>query len=130
MVTIAQSVPVPLRLPALREMFEARKRVFVDLLKWDIPVLDQRFEIDQFDDEHATYLIVPDEAGGHAGSARLLETGRPHILDTLFPDLCEAPLPRGPKVLEITRGSHASAPRIAARLQDRVSDWKCKALTR
>lgn len=103
MVTLAESVPVPLCLPALREMFEARKRVFVDLLKWDVPVLDGRYEIDQFDDEHASYLIVPGEDGRHAGSARLLQTTRPHILDTLFPDLCAAAPPRGPQVLEITR---------------------------
>ena len=45
----------------LRSMFEARKSVFVDLLKWDVPVLDGRYEIDQFDDGHATYLIVADE---------------------------------------------------------------------
>ena len=103
MVTVAQAVPAPLRLPALREMFEARKRVFVDLLGWDVPVLDQRYEVDQFDDEHATYLIVPREDGGHAGSARLLPTVRPHILDSLFPELCAADPPRGPSVLEITR---------------------------
>ena len=103
MVTLAESVPVPLRLPTLREMFEARKRVFVDLLKWDVPVLEGRYEVDQFDDEHATYLIVPGHNGSHAGSARLLRTTRPHILDTLFADLCAAPPPRGPDVLEITR---------------------------
>ena len=103
MVSVAQSIPVPLRLPALKEMFEARKRVFVDLLKWDVPVLEERYEVDQFDDEHATYLIVPGEDGSHAGSARLLGTIRPHLLDTLFADLCAAPPPRGPRVLEITR---------------------------
>ena len=103
MVTLAQSVPYPLSLPALREMFEARKRVFVDLLKWDVPVLEGRYEVDQFDDEHAIYLIVPGENGSHAGSARLLRSTRPHILDTLFPDLCAAPPPRGADVLEITR---------------------------
>jgi len=88
---------------ALRDMFAARKRVFVDLLGWDIPVLDGRFEVDQFDDERATYLIVQDAAGAHLGSARLLETVRPHLLDSLFPDLCAAPPPRGPAVREITR---------------------------
>ena len=119
MVTVAQSIPVPLRLPALREMFEARKRVFVDLLKWEIPVLEERYEVDQFDDEHATYLIVPDEAGGHAGSARLLKTGRPHILDTLFPELCEVPLPRGPQVLEITRFCLGRACGAQARIETR-----------
>jgi acyl-homoserine lactone synthase len=86
-----------------RAMFEARKRVFVDLLKWDVPVLDGRYEIDQFDDVHATYLILTDLAGNHLGSARLLETERPHILDTLFPELSEEPVPRGPGVREITR---------------------------
>ena len=42
----------------LAAMFEARKNVFVDLLGWDVPVLEQRFEIDQFDDQHATYIIL------------------------------------------------------------------------
>ena len=54
----------------LRAMFEARKRVFIDLLKWDLPVLADRFEIDHFDDPHATYLIVGDQEGGHLASAR------------------------------------------------------------
>ena len=119
MVTLAECVPVPLRLPALQGMFEARKRVFVDLLKWDVPVLEDRYEVDQFDDEHATYLIVPDEDGGHAGSARLLPTVRPHILDTLFPDLCAAPPPHGLSVLEITRFCLGRDQGAQARLETR-----------
>jgi acyl-homoserine lactone synthase len=103
MVTLAQDVASPLAIPALREMFAARKRVFVDLLKWDVPVLEGRYEMDQFDDEHAVYLIVADDTGRHAGSARLLKTVRPHILDRLFPELAAAAPPRGPDVLEITR---------------------------
>ena len=103
MVLIAEHQPHPLADEALRAMFEARKRVFVDLLKWDVPVLDGRFEIDQFDDEHAVYLVVRGEQGEHVGSARLLETMRPHILDTLFADLCAGPVPRGPTIREITR---------------------------
>jgi acyl-homoserine lactone synthase len=84
-------------------MFEDRKSVFVDLLKWDVPVLDGRFEIDEFDNDHATYLIIADEDGDHLGSARLLPTTRPHILDTLFADLCAGPPPTGQQVSEITR---------------------------
>jgi len=103
MVIVAEDVLVPVRRPDLQEMFEARKRVFVDLLEWDIPVIDERYEVDQFDDQHATYLIVPRENGGHAGSARLLKTTLPHILDTLFFELCAASPPRGPNALEITR---------------------------
>jgi N-acyl-L-homoserine lactone synthetase len=89
--------------PALRAMFRARKEVFVDLLKWDVPVLADEFEIDQFDDEHARYVIVADEQGAHLASARLLETTRPHILGSLFPQLCAGDVPRGSHVLEITR---------------------------
>jgi len=86
-----------------RTMFEARKRVFVDLLKWDVPVLAGRYEVDQFDTPDATYLILTDSAGNHLGSARLLPTLCPHILDTLFPQLCEGPVPSGPGIQEITR---------------------------
>ena len=119
MVTVAEAIPVPLHLPALRGMFEARKRVFVDLLKWDVPVLEDRYEVDQFDDEDAAYLIVTDEHGSHAGSARLLKTTRPHILDTLFPQLCAAPAPRGATVLEITRFCLGRGQSAAGRLETR-----------
>lgn len=117
MVLVAERVRQPLDDGVLRAMFEARKRVFVDLLKWDVPVLDGRFELDQFDDEHAIYLIVRGDEGEHLGSARLLETVRPHLLDTLFADLCAAPPPRGTNVLEITRfclERRLSAPRRLA----------------
>jgi acyl-homoserine lactone synthase len=102
----------------MRAMFEARKSVFVDLLKWDVPVVDGRYEIDQFDDDFATYVIVTDHEGRHLGSARLLQTMRPHILDTLFPNLCADRPPRGAGILEITRfcldrDQHATDRRIA-----------------
>lgn len=87
----------------MRAMFEARKRVFVDLLGWDVPVLAGKYEIDQFDDTHARYMILADSAQNHLASARLLPTTRPHILDTLFTDLCEEAPPTGPDIYEITR---------------------------
>lgn len=87
----------------LRAMFAARKEVFVDLLGWDVPVLADRFEVDQFDDEHATYLVVTDPAGGHLASARLLPTTRPHILADLYSPLCDGDVPRGPRIYEVTR---------------------------
>ena len=103
MVIVQSRVRHPFETAALRAMFAARKQVFVDLLKWDVPVIDGRFEIDQFDDEHAVYLIAADASGNHIASARLLKTLRPHVLDSLFPELCADPPPRGEDVLEITR---------------------------
>lgn len=100
-------------------MFEARKRVFVDLLRWDVPVLAGRFEVDQFDDGHATYLILTDPERRHLASARLLPSERPGILNTLYPQLCDEPPPSGPDILEITRfclsRDHCAADRRAAR---------------
>ena len=103
MVVVTEGGASPLEQAVLRRMFEARKQVFVDLLKWDVPVMSGRFEVDQFDDAHATYLIVTDTAGAHLGSARLLKTTRPHILGALFPELCAGPVPAGPDIYEITR---------------------------
>lgn len=88
---------------ALKAMFAARKSVFVDLLKWDVPVIDGRYEVDQFDDAHATYLVLMDANGEHLGSARLLPTTRPHILGSLYPGLCADAPPTGAHILEITR---------------------------
>lgn len=88
---------------AKRGMFEARKRVFVDLLGWKLPVLAGHYEVDQFDDAHARYLILTDARQRHLASARLLPTVRPHILDSLFAELCTDPPPRGPRIYEITR---------------------------
>ena len=88
---------------ALRAMFEARKEVFVDLLKWDLPVLAGKFEVDQFDDPDAEYLILLEGGVRHRASARLLRTDRPHLLNGLYPHLCAGPVPAGPTIREITR---------------------------
>lgn len=105
---------------AIRSMFEARKRVFIDLLKWDIPALADRYELDQFDNEFAIYLIVTDHDGRHLASARLLPTTRPALLDSLFPDLASHHAPRGGDVFEITR--FCLSPGIGARLRRTARD--------
>ncbi|MES2443949.1 MAG: acyl-homoserine-lactone synthase [Pseudomonadota bacterium] len=88
---------------AFDTMFEDRKALFVDLLRWDVPVVDGRFEMDAFDAEGAIYLIALDDEGEHQGSLRLLPTDRPHLLDSMFGQLCPLGIPAGPGVLEITR---------------------------
>jgi acyl-homoserine lactone synthase len=100
-------------------MHRDRKRVFVDLLKWNVPVIGGEFEVDQFDHSGAIYLICADEDGNHRGSIRLLPTTRPHILGTLFPELCEGPVPTGPNVYEITRGCLSPRLRAPERLRVR-----------
>jgi acyl-homoserine lactone synthase len=104
---------------AFRSMFAARKSVFIDLLKWDLPVLDGRYEIDQFDDANARYLIITDLDHQHLGSARLLPTVRPHILDSVFPALCDGQPPCGQNIWEITRFCLGRQLRAAERRQVR-----------
>lgn len=103
MIHIIDQSNLDLESKALRGMFEARKQVFVDLLKWDLPVLAGRYEVDHFDDGAAIYLVVSDPAGGHLASARLLATTSPALLDSLYPDLVAGIVPQAPDIFEITR---------------------------
>jgi len=106
---------------ALRAMFRARKEVFIDLLKWDLPALAGEFEVDQFDDPAADYLILLGSDREHRASTRLLRTDRPHLLGDLYPHLCAGPVPAGPTIREITRfcldRHHRASERRSARNQ-------------
>jgi len=83
-------------------MFEDRRRLFIDLMRWNLPVTAGRYEIDQFDGVRATYIVTHDRRG-HCGSMRLLPSTRPHILGELFAALADRPVPRGRDTCEITR---------------------------
>ncbi|NKJ43468.1 acyl-homoserine-lactone synthase [Novosphingobium sp. SG720] len=126
MLHVVQFAAPPAQDAVLRSMFAARKSVFVDLLKWDVPVLDGRYEVDQFDDVHATYLVLAEPDGTHLASARLLPTTRPHILDSFFGDLCEDAPPRGADTFEITR--FCLDRRLSARERREVRDTLVNAL--
>lgn len=89
--------------PLLEGMFEDRRRLFVDLYGWDVPVVDGRFEMDQFDTERAVYLIAEGEVGEHAASLRLMPSCWPHMLQEVFAHLCPGGVPVGPNVWESTR---------------------------
>jgi N-acyl-L-homoserine lactone synthetase len=88
----------------LEQMHRDRKAVFVDQFKWEIPVIDGQFEIDQFDNADAIYLLALDpRRQRHLGSVRLMPSTGSHLLGDLFPHLCEKGVPKGPDVWEITR---------------------------
>ncbi|GAB4152780.1 MAG: acyl-homoserine-lactone synthase [Sphingomonadales bacterium] len=84
-------------------MYRQRKAVFVDRLKWDLRVVNGR-EIDQFDNEHAVYLLASasprDELNA---SARLLPTTVPHLNSELFSTHCADGPIRGSDAWEISR---------------------------
>lgn len=87
----------------VESMFADRKRLFVDLYGWDVPVIEGRFEIDQFDTAETLYIIYADAAGEHEASIRLMPTTQPHMLGELFAELCPHGVPVGLTIWESTR---------------------------
>ncbi len=101
----------------LEAMHRDRKKIFVDGLKWDIPVVDGQYEIDQFDTDQAIYLVaLARQTERHLGSVRLLPSTGPHLMSEIFPFLCEKGVPVGDDIWEITRLCSAPAKDIEPRL--------------
>jgi N-acyl-L-homoserine lactone synthetase len=89
---------------ALMEMHHDRKRVFVDTLHWSLPSPQCWLEVDDFDNEHAVYLLARSpQTGRHEGSVRLLPTTNRHMLGSLFTELCAGPVPVAEDCWEISR---------------------------
>ena len=87
----------------LLEMHQQRRRVFVEGLGWPL-ALNGAMELDQYDGEDVIYLLVKDDLNARLrASVRLLRTDRPHPLLDLFRGLCDAGVPHGHDVLEISR---------------------------
>lgn len=103
MIHIVQNHLEPGNRRLLESMFADRKRLFVDLFGWDVPVVYGQFEIDQFDTDQTVYIICADATGAHEASLRLMPTTRPHMLQDLFGHLCPGGVPTGPTTWESTR---------------------------
>lgn len=118
MIHVIDNNMAPENRPLLQSMFADRKRLFVDLFCWEVPVVEDQYEIDQFDTADAVYVVIS-EGGEHAASLRLLPTSRPHMLDTLFQHLCPVGVPSGETIWESTRlclpQRHGAAGRKALR---------------
>jgi N-acyl-L-homoserine lactone synthetase len=100
--------------PELREMHAQRKQIFLDELAWPL-VCQGELEFDEFDTDASMYLLHFGAKGELAGSARLLRTDRPHLLDTAFAHLCKEELPRGDTIWEATR--FCPSPKLKDRTQ-------------
>ena len=89
---------------AMDAMFRLRKRVFHDLLKWDVTIRGD-WEIDHFDDANPLYVLsYSDDTGKLRGALRLLPTLGPNMLDDTFPILLDGnPEVRSASVWESSR---------------------------
>lgn len=87
----------------MEQMFRQRHRVFVEQLKWDLPLAAGGLERDQFDTEDAIYLLSLDHQGNVNGSKRILPTIKPHLMSELFPHMVTGEIPRGNHIWESSR---------------------------
>lgn len=97
-----------LYLSELDEMHERRDAVFFDQMGWcrEAAGIEKGYDHDQFDDEHAIYLIQKNARTGRlVAHCRLLRTDRPHMMTEVWSHMCngEAGVPTGPNILEFTR---------------------------
>lgn len=85
-------------------MFKLRKRVFHDLLKWDVSVRGD-WEIDNYDEANPLYVLSYSDDGERLrGALRLLPTLGPNMLDDTFPILLgDNPEVRSASVWESSR---------------------------
>ncbi|MBV2147525.1 autoinducer synthase [Sphingobium sp. AS12] len=103
MILTIENYPESAHTLALETMFMDRKSQFVDFFAWDVPVVDGRFEVDQFDGPNAIYIIAIGTDGRHEASLRMLPSWLPHLLGDIFAHLCVAGVPVGPRIWESTR---------------------------
>ncbi len=69
-----------------RSMFGHRAQQFVERHGWPIRLDPEGLEIDEYDDEHATYCVAAEEAQ-HLASVRLRPAAYGCMVETHFPDL-------------------------------------------
>jgi N-acyl-L-homoserine lactone synthetase len=84
-------------------MFRHRKIVFHDQKKWDVNIVDDEYEIDEYDRDDTCYLMSFDGRGKLVGSMRLISTAMPHMLSgpfrSMFPEIGFS----SPNIWEVTR---------------------------
>ncbi len=105
---------------ALDDMHRDRKKVFVDWLKWNVPVVGDK-EIDQYDTPEAIYLLSLDpETGAHLASLRLLPCSGPTLMAEHFADMVENPVPNDDTAWEMTRLCAAPGEK------DKLKQWNAR----
>lgn len=99
-----------------RSMFRDRALQFVERHRWNLTLLGDGLEIDEYDDELATYCIV-EESGRHLASVRLRPAGKGCMVEKYFPLLWNSNGARLERSVEITR--FCASPSLSA--DDRIA---------
>jgi acyl-homoserine lactone synthase len=102
---------------SLAQQFRLRHDVFVGELGWR-ESSDRQAEIDQYDDEHATYVTSIDSHDNVVGCFRLYPTTQPYMLSETFRNLVDGLMPQSPDVFEVTRFAIAKDQRRGGTYQE------------
>jgi acyl-homoserine lactone synthase len=87
----------------LDQHFRLRREIFVKERGWKQFDHDGIYEMDQYDNDEATYLISVDEHDEVIGSSRICPTVLPHMLSEQFPALVDGAVPQRIDLVEYTR---------------------------
>jgi acyl homoserine lactone synthase len=102
-VNIVTGTPADLSLEIMAGVARYRHRVFVEKLGWQLQC-ENALEYDQFDRDDTVYVVAHNRGHQVVGTARLLPTTRPYLLDEVFPQLLHGLVPpHSPDVWELSR---------------------------
>lgn len=82
----------------LEQNFRLRHQVFVEMEGWDALRRPDGREVDAFDNDDATHLLLTDPDGRLMGGSRLTPLDRPNLLQTVFNGLVQGSLPAHPSL--------------------------------
>lgn len=95
--------PANLKSTLMVDIARYRHKVFVEKLGWSLQC-ENGLEYDQFDRHDTVYVTVQDDQGEIVGTARLLPTTGPYLLEEVFPQLLNGlPPPSSKDVWELSR---------------------------
>jgi len=83
--------------PLMEENFRLRHRIFVDLQGWHALRRPDGRDIDRFDNEDATHILVTD-GDELVGGSRVTPLNKPNLLQTVFNGLVHGDLPADPSL--------------------------------
>jgi len=129
MLTILRGTSSQLQGGVENDLAVYRHKVFVEGLGWQLPLLEQGFERDQFDRPDTLYVVARDDVGQICGCARLLPTTRPYLLDSVFSELMgDLPCPHAAEVWELSRYATQPMPGAPALSRDELRERFCTLL--
>ena len=104
----------------LDEMFRMRHEFYVRQRGWTNLTSTDGRETDEFDNDHAVYLMNLDRYGSILATFRLNPTTTPYLLGDKLPEYLEGEAPRSEQIWDLTRWM--VAPHARRKANDQIAD--------